>query len=86
MAVGAGAGVGGGAGRTQELGELLPTQQEAPAAGSLGPRRRGPRGGRQGTLGVEPGQPSKAASKKLGLFTFFCSFLCPDPWATGKTH
>lgn len=82
----AGAGVGGAAGRTQGLGELLPTQQEAPATGGLGPRRRGPRGERQRMLGAEPGQPSKAASKKLGLFTFFCSFLCPDPGATSKTH
>lgn len=61
-----GAGVGAGAGRTQGLTELLPSQQEALAAGSLGPRGHGSRRGRQGTLGAEPAQPSKAASN---LFT-----------------
>lgn len=69
-----GAGVGAGAGRTQGLAELLPSQQEALAAGSLGPRRHGPRNGRQGTLGAEPAPSSEAASN---LFTQAHSYVPP---------
>lgn len=44
----------------------MPSQQEAPAAGGLGPRRHGPSGG-DGTLGVEPARPSKSPQSS-GLF------------------
>lgn len=87
MAVAEGAGVGAGAGRTQGLRELLPSQQEALAAGGLGPRRRGPRGGETGDAGsrARPALPDSLKAQASSL-TFFCAPLCPDPGATAKNH
>lgn len=63
---GEGAGVGAGAGRTQGLTELLPSQQEALAAGSLGPRRHGPRGGDRGCWELsQPSPPRQPRSPVL---------------------
>lgn len=80
--------MGAGAGRTQGLAELLPSQQEALAAGGLGPRKHRPRGGRQGMVGAEPAQPFKAASKlgPLHPSTFFCTSVYLDAGATAKNR
>lgn len=72
--------VGVGCRQAQGLEELLPSQQEVPAAGSLGPRRHGPSGG-DGTLGAEPAQPSEASSELRPLHpsTLVLTSFCPDP-------
>lgn len=79
------AGVGVGCRQAQGLEELLPSQQEVPAAGSLGPRRHGPSGG-DGTPGAEPAQPSEASSELGPLHpgTLALTSFCPDPGVLPK--
>lgn len=79
------AGVGVGCRQAQGLEELLPSQQEVPAAGSLGPRRHGPSGG-DGTPGAEPAQSSEASSELGPLHpgTLVLTSFCLDPGVMPK--
>lgn len=79
---GEGAGVGARAGRTQGLAEPLPSQQEALAAGSLSPRRHGPRGGDRGCWELSQPSPPKQP-RSPGLFTQAPSSVPPSALTLG---
>lgn len=70
------------AGRTQGLAELLPSQQEALAAGSFGPRRQGPRGGDRGCWELSQPSPPRQP-RSLGLFTQAHSSAPPSALTLG---